>query len=210
MWVALTGLAAFFAGRHVSNQLLLTKTLTPSSTSSPAHSQQQPQPPKIHLKTDPNTLYGTQNHPSVPPKTSIPTPANHTKRNWAAADFDQGGVGKFHLPSANPSSSSSRNQTSTPLQADPDQPDPTICSSLRDLFRHISAQPNSVGAVAPQAFITTLKRYNELFRSTMHQDAHEFLNYLVNSVAEDVFAEQEKKRQEDERSSLLEPTPRPD
>ncbi|WAR57300.1 hypothetical protein PtB15_8B347 [Puccinia triticina] len=170
----------------MSNQLLLTKTLTPSSTSSPAHSQQQQQPPKIHLKTDPNTLYGTQNHPSAPPKTSIPTPANHTKRNWAAADFDQGGVGKFHLPSANPSSSSSRNQTSTPLQADPDQPDPTICSSLRDLFRHISAQPNSVGAVAPQAFITTLKRYNELFRSTMHQDAHEFLNYLVNSVAEDV------------------------
>ncbi|OAV98216.1 hypothetical protein PTTG_25708 [Puccinia triticina 1-1 BBBD Race 1] len=193
--------------RSKSNQLLLTKTLTPSSTSSPAHSQQQQQPPKIHLKTDPNTLYGTQNHPSAPPKTSIPTPANHTKRNWAAADFDQGGVGKFHLPSANPSSSSSRNQTSTPLQADPDQPDPTICSSLRDLFRHISAQPNSVGAVAPQAFITTLKRYNELFRSTMHQDAHEFLNYLVNSVAEDVFAEQEKKRQEDERSSLLEPTP---
>ncbi|KAH9452887.1 hypothetical protein MJO29_008106 [Puccinia striiformis f. sp. tritici] len=121
-------------------------------------------------------------------------PSNHTKRNWAAADFDQAGLGK-HDPAKNQEPSSGSDDY------------PTICSSLRDLFRHISAQPTTVGAVAPQAFITTVKRYNELFRSTMHQDAHEFLNYLVNSVAEDVLKEQENKRQRDQQSSLLEPTP---
>lgn len=32
----------------------------------------------------------------------------------------------------------------------------------------------------------------ELFRSSMHQDAHEFLNYLLNSIAEDVETYQKK------------------
>ncbi|PLW50172.1 hypothetical protein PCASD_01863 [Puccinia coronata f. sp. avenae] len=151
-----------------------------------------------HLKSDPST--------SQPHSTSQTTTTNH-KRNWGAADFDQGGLGKQHLPSPNSTNLPLPTGTTTSARPDPSSDDPTICSSLRDLFRHISTQPNSVGAVAPQAFINTLKRYNELFRSTMHQDAHEFLNYLVNSVAEDVFAEQEKRRLEDEGLSLLEPTP---
>lgn len=32
----------------------------------------------------------------------------------------------------------------------------------------------------------------ELFRSSMHQDAHEFLNYLLNTIAEDVEKYQKK------------------
>ncbi|GAA95799.1 uncharacterized protein L969DRAFT_49782 [Mixia osmundae IAM 14324] len=63
---------------------------------------------------------------------------------------------------------------------------PTLYTALRDLFVAISSQPKALGTVAPQAFITQLKRENELFRSTMHQDAHEFLNYLINTVSEDV------------------------
>ncbi len=34
----------------------------------------------------------------------------------------------------------------------------------------------------------TVRRENELFRSTMHQDAHEFLGWLLNKVAEDAEA----------------------
>lgn len=32
----------------------------------------------------------------------------------------------------------------------------------------------------------------ELFRSTMHQDAHEFLNYILNAIAENVMEQQRK------------------
>jgi ubiquitin C-terminal hydrolase len=40
--------------------------------------------------------------------------------------------------------------------------------------------------ISPAAFITKLKKENELFRSTQHQDAHEFLNYLLNKIVEDI------------------------
>jgi hypothetical protein len=60
----------------------------------------------------------------------------------------------------------------------------TLLTTLHDLFVAISSQPKTTGTVAPQAFINQLKRDNEFFRSTLHQDAHEFLNYLVNMIAE--------------------------
>lgn len=40
--------------------------------------------------------------------------------------------------------------------------------------------------VSPSAFVSKLKKENELFRSTQHQDAHEFLNYLLNKIVEDI------------------------
>ncbi|GAA5884703.1 hypothetical protein JCM6882_005359 [Rhodosporidiobolus microsporus] len=75
--------------------------------------------------------------------------------------------------------------------------DSTLLTTLRDLFSAISHQPKSIGSVAPQAFINQLKRDNEFFRSTLHQDAHEFLNYLVNVIAE-ILEKEEKKRAEEE------------
>ncbi|TNY19151.1 hypothetical protein DMC30DRAFT_366994, partial [Rhodotorula diobovata] len=73
----------------------------------------------------------------------------------------------------------------------------TLLTTLRDLFCTISAQPKALGTVAPQAFINQLKRDNEFFRSTLHQDAHEFFNVLINSVAE-ALERDEKKRAADE------------
>ncbi|BGP54503.1 hypothetical protein JCM8202_001583 [Rhodotorula sphaerocarpa] len=73
----------------------------------------------------------------------------------------------------------------------------TLLSTLRDLFCAISSQPRSLGTIGPQAFINQLKRDNEFFRSTLHQDAHEFFNVLLNSIAETLEVE-EKKRAEDE------------
>ncbi|GAA6010467.1 hypothetical protein JCM11491_006952 [Sporobolomyces phaffii] len=73
----------------------------------------------------------------------------------------------------------------------------TLLTAIRDLFSAISAQPKSIGTVAPQAFINQLKRDNEFFRSTLHQDAHEFLNFLVNALAE-ILEKEEKRRAEDE------------
>lgn len=63
---------------------------------------------------------------------------------------------------------------------------PTLFSALRSLFGYISAHPNDKGTVSPRAFIDKLKEINELFRSTMHQDAHEFLNYLLNRIVEEI------------------------
>jgi ubiquitin carboxyl-terminal hydrolase 9/13 len=62
---------------------------------------------------------------------------------------------------------------------------------LRSLFRFISKHPEDKGVVPPRAFIDKLKEVNELFRSTMHQDAHEFLNYLLNKIVEEI--EEEKR-----------------
>lgn len=82
---------------------------------------------------------------------------------------------------------SSAATTSLPLNLST-RPDPnaTLFTTLRDLFSVITHQPKQNGVVAPQAFITQLKQENELFRSTMHQDAHEFFNYLMNEISEDV------------------------
>ncbi|KAJ7651601.1 hypothetical protein DFH06DRAFT_548144 [Mycena polygramma] len=72
-----------------------------------------------------------------------------------------------------------------PIPGIPPSP-PSLFSALRSLFVHISTNPAEKGTVAPRAFIDKLKEFNELFRSTMHQDAHEFLNYLLNKIVEEI------------------------
>lgn len=91
--------------------------------------------------------------------------------------------------------------TSLPLNlaAKPD-PDATLYTRLRDLFSVITHQPKQSGVIAPQAFITQLKQENELFRSTMHQDAHEFFNYLMNEVSEDIAKREAKQRKRRSRT----------
>ncbi|KZT00016.1 cysteine proteinase [Laetiporus sulphureus 93-53] len=69
---------------------------------------------------------------------------------------------------------------------------PTLLSALRSLFVHISNQPASKGTIAPRAFIEKLKQEHELFRSGQHQDAHEFLNFLLNRIVEEI--EQDRRR----------------
>ncbi|KAG9303595.1 hypothetical protein G9A89_018491 [Geosiphon pyriformis] len=71
----------------------------------------------------------------------------------------------------------------------------TLFGALKDLFWKISIQKKKTGVVAPGQFVTKLKEKNELFRSTMHQDAHEFLNYILNDIAENVL--EQKRRMEE-------------
>lgn len=73
----------------------------------------------------------------------------------------------------------------------------TLSSALKSLFTQISKNPANKGTVAPRAFIEKLKELNELFRSSMHQDAHEFLNYLLNRIVEET--EEERKGAESDR-----------
>ncbi|KAJ3411465.1 hypothetical protein HDV05_002154 [Chytridiales sp. JEL 0842] len=60
----------------------------------------------------------------------------------------------------------------------------TLLTALQDLFLKITCQKKRTGVLAPSQFVQKLKKENELFRSSMHQDAHEFLNYTLNAIAE--------------------------
>ncbi|KAL9006190.1 MAG: hypothetical protein Q9188_001069 [Gyalolechia gomerana] len=62
----------------------------------------------------------------------------------------------------------------------------TLFSSIKDIFEAIIAHKSRVGVVSPAKFLEILKRENEMFRSAMHQDAHEFLNLVLNEVVENV------------------------
>ncbi|XP_022893628.1 ubiquitin carboxyl-terminal hydrolase 3-like [Olea europaea var. sylvestris] len=59
-----------------------------------------------------------------------------------------------------------------------------LLTCLADLFLLISSQKKKTGVIAPKRFVQRLKKQNEVFRSFMHQDAHELLNYLLNELAD--------------------------
>ena len=73
----------------------------------------------------------------------------------------------------------------------------SLFSSLKDIFEALLAHKSSVGVVSPTKFLEVLRRENEMFRTAMHQDAHEFLNLLLNEVVANV--EVHSKKLEEER-----------
>lgn len=62
--------------------------------------------------------------------------------------------------------------------------DDTMLTALADLFTYIATQKKRTGSVPPKAFVNKLRQENELFSTYMHQDAHEFLNFILNNVVE--------------------------
>ncbi|KIW07584.1 hypothetical protein, variant [Verruconis gallopava] len=62
----------------------------------------------------------------------------------------------------------------------------SLFTSLKDIFEAVIAHDSRMGVVSPHKFLDILKRDNEMFRAPMHQDAHEFLILLLNSVVENV------------------------
>ncbi|KAF3934260.1 hypothetical protein ABW19_dt0200447 [Dactylella cylindrospora] len=64
--------------------------------------------------------------------------------------------------------------------------DETLFTAMKDLFESVVNSESRTGVVSPQRFVEVLKMKNELFRSQMHQDAHEFFNYVLNEVIENV------------------------
>lgn len=62
----------------------------------------------------------------------------------------------------------------------------SLFTCLKDIFECMGESSSQIGVVAPTKLIEVLKRENELFRSSMHQDAHEFLNFLLNEVIENI------------------------
>ncbi|KAK4550026.1 hypothetical protein LTR36_002993 [Oleoguttula mirabilis] len=64
--------------------------------------------------------------------------------------------------------------------------DESLFTSLKDIFEAILGNQSHIGVVSPHKFLEILRRENEMFRSAMHQDAHEFLNLLLNQVVDNV------------------------
>uniref|UniRef100_A0A915HI38 ubiquitinyl hydrolase 1 n=1 Tax=Romanomermis culicivorax TaxID=13658 RepID=A0A915HI38_ROMCU len=67
-----------------------------------------------------------------------------------------------------------------------------LLTCLADLFHNIATQKKRVGTIAPKKFVGRLKKENELFDNYMQQDAHEFLNYLLNTIG-DILLEEKRK-----------------
>ena len=82
----------------------------------------------------------------------------------------------------------------------------TLFTALKDIFEAVVLQQSRSGVISPSRFLETLRKDNEMFRSAMHQDAHEFLNLLLNSVVEDI--EVHDKTVKEQKS--LEPAPPPE
>ncbi|KAF9892003.1 hypothetical protein FE257_002967 [Aspergillus nanangensis] len=65
----------------------------------------------------------------------------------------------------------------------------TLFTSLKDIFESVVGSQSRIGIVRPEHFLDVLRREHEMFRTAMHQDAHEFLNLLLNEVVANVEAE---------------------
>ncbi|KAG9032189.1 hypothetical protein FRB95_001816 [Tulasnella sp. JGI-2019a] len=123
--------------------------------------------------------------PSVPPAHDDLSSVGSTS---IAGSSQSAGQKPAPLPVTDPSSSNAPPTINTPSPWTPIiNPNPsTLFSALRSLYSHISYNPQGKGTIAPQAFVNKLKKENALFRSSMHQDAHEFLNFLLNKIVEDM------------------------
>lgn len=65
----------------------------------------------------------------------------------------------------------------------------TLLTCLADLFHTIATQKKKVGSIPPKKFITRLRKEKEEFDNFIQQDAHEFLNFLINHINEIILQE---------------------
>ncbi|KZV81035.1 cysteine proteinase, partial [Exidia glandulosa HHB12029] len=74
----------------------------------------------------------------------------------------------------------------------------TLFSALRALFLYIAYNPEDKGTVSPLAFVQKVRKENEIFYSPQqHQDAHEFMNFLLNKIVEDIESIEREQSRED-------------
>ncbi|KAK3984367.1 hypothetical protein QBC44DRAFT_253052 [Cladorrhinum sp. PSN332] len=61
-------------------------------------------------------------------------------------------------------------------------------TGLKDIFTALIESESRTGVLSPQRFLDIFKRDNEMFRNSMHQDAHEFYGLILNDVIANVEA----------------------
>mmetsp|Transcript_14579 Transcript_14579/g.29157 ORF Transcript_14579/g.29157 Transcript_14579/m.29157 type:complete len:371 (-) Transcript_14579:8-1120(-) len=75
-----------------------------------------------------------------------------------------------------------RPQNQSKLKSDED----SMLLSVAETFTAISQNKKKFGVYGPKKLITVLKKNNEAFRGFQHQDAHEFMNYILNQIGEEL------------------------
>lgn len=143
-----------------------------------------------------------QSSPSTASTTSASTASapNHTSNGASGFKYPFKGVvpfGHSHTPANNTGTSTTGNtgnaagngstSTSTAANSEIERPlsnDDTMLTALADLFYCIASQKKRTGSVPPKSFVNKLRQENELFSTYMHQDAHEFLNFILNNIVE--------------------------
>lgn len=63
---------------------------------------------------------------------------------------------------------------------------PSVFTSVKDAFEAMTENKAKKGVLSGYYLLDMVKKNNMNFRGAMHQDAHEFLNFLVNSMMEAV------------------------
>ena len=130
------------------------------------------------------------------PSSFLPNPASPppaSTMNGSLKTAVKGVVG-FASNSSN-SGATNGNSNINPAEDRPNTSyDETMLTALADLFTQITTQKKRTGAVPPKTFVNRLRQENELFSSYMHQDAHEFLNFILNNVVECLRREEFERR----------------
>ncbi|KAI0674021.1 hypothetical protein C8Q78DRAFT_1076965 [Trametes maxima] len=127
--------------------------------------------------------------PPLPVPAPTPTPAHAPPPPPPTPQASRKKPGRSHSVSESaPTHANAHAHARAPLPPAPPIPPapPTLFSALRSLYLHISRHPADKGTVAPRALVEKIKELNELFRGSMHQDAHEFLNFLLNRIMEEM------------------------
>lgn len=81
----------------------------------------------------------------------------------------------------------------------------SLFTALKDLFESIIAHSSKMGTVKPTRFLEILRQGNDMFNGQQHQDAHEFLNYVLNEVIENVEEHQKSLQLNGEIPAKVEP-----
>jgi ubiquitin carboxyl-terminal hydrolase 9/13 len=79
-------------------------------------------------------------------------------------------------------------------------------TGLKDIFLALMDSETHTGVLSPQRFLEIFKRDNEMFRNSMHQDAHEFYGLVLNDVIANVEANARKllaQQQAEEHKGLV-------
>ncbi|CCU76114.1 ubiquitin carboxyl-terminal hydrolase [Blumeria hordei DH14] len=66
--------------------------------------------------------------------------------------------------------------------SNPDSLEESTFTALKDIFVALVESESRTGVLSPRRFLEIFKRDNELFRTSMHQDAHEFYGLVLNAV----------------------------
>lgn len=103
------------------------------------------------------------------------------------------GLGSTSLSTGLASSSVANNVNIADPEKSSFSGDETMLTALADLFTQIATQKKRTGSVPPKSFVNKLRQENELFSGYMHQDAHEFLNFILNDVVECLRREEAEK-----------------